>query len=248
MKINLSSHVVAQVVGDDLLLLDSTTQGVYSLALADVVDHSEGFQSLTVSKAAESVAASLCEQGLATAESAGLSRRALVGSGSAVVGAGLLALSLPTAAAASSAGGAGGDGSLSLNGFARITIFQNAAQRGLLDFYMSWPPGADVPFTADLDAETVSPAASALTVKVNGSDLVLPFLAPNGLRGLQWGIEPLPLSVLPEPIPNPVTPADLPSWWDQDVTGSFTIAGIATPFIVSFPSSGLNRRQVIDSR
>jgi len=109
-KINLSSHVVAQVVGDELLLLDSTTQGVYSLALSDVVDHSEGFQSLTVSEAAEGVAASLCEQGLATAETAGLSRRALVGTGSAVLGAGLLALSLPTAAAASSPGGGSASG------------------------------------------------------------------------------------------------------------------------------------------
>jgi hypothetical protein len=110
MKISLSSHVVTEVVGDQLLVLDSTTQSVYSLALADVIDHSEDFQSLTVSEAAESIAAGLCEQGLATATSAGVSRRALVGTGAAVVGAGLLTLSLPTAAAASSAGGGSSSG------------------------------------------------------------------------------------------------------------------------------------------
>jgi hypothetical protein len=108
MKISLSSHVVTEVVGDQLLVLDSTTQSVYALALADVIDHSEDFQSLTVSEAAESIAAGFCERGLATATSAGVSRRALVGTGAAVVGAGLLTLSLPTAAAASSAGGGSG--------------------------------------------------------------------------------------------------------------------------------------------
>ena len=102
MKLTLSSHVVAQVVGGELLLLDSTTQSVYSLAVSDVVDHSDDFRSLTVSEAAAGFAVSLCEEGLATAETAGLSRRALVGTGGAAVGAGLLALSLPTAAAASS--------------------------------------------------------------------------------------------------------------------------------------------------
>jgi hypothetical protein len=103
MKLTLSSHVVAQVVGGELLLLDSTTQRVYSLAVSDVVDHSDDFRSLTVSDAAAGFAVSLCEEGLATTTTSGLSRRALVGTGGAAVGAGLLALSLPTAAAASSA-------------------------------------------------------------------------------------------------------------------------------------------------
>jgi len=121
MKLTLSSHVVAQVVGGELLLLDSTTQSVYSLALADVVDHSDDFRSLTVSDAAAGFAVSLCEEGLATTTTSGLSRRALVGTGGAAVGAGLLALSLPTAAAASSPGGAGSGPTLS-NTFTNGTI------------------------------------------------------------------------------------------------------------------------------
>jgi len=91
------------VVGGELLLLDSTTQSVYSLAVSDVVDHSDDFRSLTVSSAAAGFAVRLCEEGLAATTTSGLSRRALVGTGGAAVGAGLLALSLPTAAAASSA-------------------------------------------------------------------------------------------------------------------------------------------------
>jgi len=178
----------------------------------------------------------LCEEGLATTTTSGLSRRALVGTGGAAVGAGLLALSLPTAAVASS--------SLNLVGTSRLQIFEQGGG-GLLDFFTTFPPGT-APFVVGPEDSsgnlTVSVAISDLTVKVNGSDLVVPFLAGLGERGLQWAID-LPDSVVfPGSIPNPVV---LPAWWETDVTATFTVAGVDTPFLVPFPAS---RRTFRDDR
>jgi hypothetical protein len=100
--ITLSPRVMTEVVGNELLLLDTETQSIYSISLDDVVEHSNDFERLTVTAEKAEWALELCHLGVASAEGSSLSRRTLVGTGSALIGSSVLALALPGAAAAAS--------------------------------------------------------------------------------------------------------------------------------------------------
>ena len=99
MTVTLARSGVCEVVGDALVLLDTTTT-VYTLPLSSVDHYCAESRTLTLSGSATAVLSDLHGHGLI--ERPAISRRTLMGSAGVVIGGGLAALSLPMAAAASS--------------------------------------------------------------------------------------------------------------------------------------------------
>lgn len=103
MKITLADHVIAEVVGDHLFLLDSLEKQVYSIPMTGVSYYAPETRTLDMLPALHSQGRDLVDSGLATIPGT-ISRRAVVGSGVTLMAGTVAALSFPAVAMASSTG------------------------------------------------------------------------------------------------------------------------------------------------
>lgn len=101
MKITLADHVIAEVVGDQLFLLDSREKQVYSLPAYAISDYRPETKTLLVTPEFTSKAQKLIDCGAASTPGI-VSRRVVVGSTGALISGGLLAISMPAQATAAS--------------------------------------------------------------------------------------------------------------------------------------------------
>ena len=110
MKITLAPHIVREQVGNHLFLLDSVGKQVYCLPHQHLTPDTPDTRTVVVADQHVAEAKKLIDAGVAT-PAGSLSRRAVIGSTGALLGGGLLALSLPkTVMASSQAPNGFGDG------------------------------------------------------------------------------------------------------------------------------------------
>ena len=102
MRITLAEHVIAEIVGDQLFLLDSLEKQVYSIPFSDVMEWDPSTRTLIGKPSVTSVLQVLCDKGGAGLGAGAISRRGVVTAGGALVGGGVLAFALPQGALASS--------------------------------------------------------------------------------------------------------------------------------------------------
>ena len=108
MKVTLASHVITEVIGDQLFLLDSQDKQVYSIPLGDVMEWDPATRTLIGKPSVTSALQLLCDKGVAGLGTGAISRRGVVTAGGVLVGGGVLALALPQGALASSHSGSSG--------------------------------------------------------------------------------------------------------------------------------------------
>ena len=101
MKITLATHVIAEVVGEQLFVLHSSDKQVYSIPLNALTHYDPETKTLEGDLSVASVLQTLCDKGLAVTPGR-VSRRVVVGSTGAMIGGVVAALSLPAHARASS--------------------------------------------------------------------------------------------------------------------------------------------------
>lgn len=103
MKITLATHIVVEHVGNQVFLLDSVGKEVYCLPAEGIAHYAPETKTLVVTPELLPEVERLIESGVATTTGL-VSRRAVVGSTGALIGGGLVAMSMPAAAASQSPG------------------------------------------------------------------------------------------------------------------------------------------------
>ena len=122
MKITLAEHVIAEVVGDQLFLLDSQEKQVYSIPMTGVSNYAPEARTLEMLPPLHTQGRDLIDSGLATLPvtlPGTLSRRAVVGSGVMLAAGSIAAMSFPAVVMASSTGSSQLTGLWTWAGFSR---------------------------------------------------------------------------------------------------------------------------------
>ena len=101
MKITLATHIVVEHVGNQVFLLDSVGKEVYCLPAEGISHYTPETKTLVVTPELVPEVTRLVDSGVATTTGL-ISRRAVVGSTGALIGGGLVAMSMPAAAASQS--------------------------------------------------------------------------------------------------------------------------------------------------
>ena len=101
MKITLATHIVVEHVGNQVFLLDSVGKEVYCLPAEGITHYTSETKTLVVTSELVPEVKRLVDSGVATTTGL-ISRRAVVGSTGALIGGGLVAMSMPTLARAQS--------------------------------------------------------------------------------------------------------------------------------------------------
>ena len=126
-KITLATHIVVEHVGNQVFLLDSVGKEVYCLPAEGITHYSSKTKTLVVTSELVPEVTRLVDSGVATTTGL-ISRRAVVGSTGALIGGGLVAMSMP-AAAASQSPGPGGDEGINPPGGQNFDFFASGVWR-----------------------------------------------------------------------------------------------------------------------
>ena len=103
MKITLATHIVVEHVGNQVFLLDSVGKEVYCLPAEGITHYTSETKTLVVTPELVPEVTGLVDSGVATTTGL-ISRRTVVGSTGALIGGGLVAMSMPAAASSQSPG------------------------------------------------------------------------------------------------------------------------------------------------